>query len=439
MIGKKTNRIKRSTLDEIKTLKEIMDLNKKLSGAKDEKTQKIILSKIESAKALFKTQQNEANEALNEISLAKPLSISSGDYSLKEKKEGSQNSFLEYDLFAEKEISSPFVKKDLPSLEKLSIKRLNKRELEKKGKVEDKPSKYVNIAVRNFYPISRKLIHGGMFNSLKRELVKANMQFIPENYVSVLFFTTLLSFFASILLFIFLLFFEVSSAFPMISLAEQSVKERAFKFFWIIFVIPLMSFLGIYIYPSLEKKSTENKINQELPFVTIHMSSISGAMKDPTKMFGIIISTGDYPNMQKEFSKIINEINLYGYDLVSALRNNAFNCPSAKLAELYNGISTTVSSGGNLSQFFEKRAETLLFDYKIEREKYNKSTETFMNIYLSVIIAAPMILMLLLIIMRISGLGISLSTPMISLITILGVTVANIFFLTFLYLKQPAQ
>lgn len=439
MIGKKTNRIKRSTLDEIKTLKEIMDLNKKLSGAKDEKTQKIILSKIESAKALFKTQQNEANKALNEISLAKPLSISSGDYSLKEKKEGSQNSFLEYDLFAEKEISSPFVKKDLPSLEKLSIKRLNKRELEKKGKVEDKPSKYVNIAVRNFYPISRKLIHGGMFNSLKRELVKANMQFIPENYVSVLFFTTLLSFFASILLFIFLLFFEVSSAFPMISLAEQSVKERAFKFFWIIFVIPLMSFLGIYIYPSLEKKSTENKINQELPFVTIHMSSISGAMKDPTKMFGIIISTGDYPNMQKEFSKIINEINLYGYDLVSALRNNAFNCPSAKLAELYNGISTTVSSGGNLSQFFEKRAETLLFDYKIEREKYNKSTETFMNIYLSVIIAAPMILMLLLIIMRISGLGISLSTPMISLITILGVTVANIFFLTFLYLKQPAQ
>jgi archaeal flagellar protein FlaJ len=225
----------------------------------------------------------------------------------------------------------------------------------------------------------------------------------------------------------------------MISIAGEAFQSRALKLFWMIFVIPLGTFFMLYTYPSLQKKSIEGKINQELPFVTIHMSSISGAMKDPSKMFEIIISTGEYPMMQKEFAKIINEIRIYGYDLVSALRNSSFNCPSVKLAELYNGISTTISSGGDLSQFFEKRAETLLFDYKIEREKYTKSTETFIDVYLSVVIAAPMILMLLLIIMRISGLGISLSTPMISLITILGVTMTNIFFLIFLYIKQPAQ
>jgi flagellar protein FlaJ len=226
---------------------------------------------------------------------------------------------------------------------------------------------------------------------------------------------------------------------PIITFASESIQERLVKFALIPLVIPMFTFLMVSFYPSMERKSVGNKINQELPFVTIHMSSISGAMKDPSKMFEIIILTGEYPSITKEFSKIINEINLYGYDLVSALRNSAFNCPSEKLAELYNGISTTISSGGDLSQFFEKRAETLLFDYKMERDKYNKATETYMDIYLSVVIAGPMILMLLLIIMRVSGLGITLSTSAISLITVSGVTIANIFFLIFLYIKQPAQ
>ena len=67
--------------------------------------------------------------------------------------------------------------------------------------------------------------------------------------------------------------------------------------------------------------------------------------------------------------------------------------------------------------FFEKRAETFLFDYKLEREKYTRIAETFMDIYISVVIAAPLILMLLLMMIRISGLGISMSTKMITIIT----------------------
>ena len=60
-----------------------------------------------------------------------------------------------------------------------------------------------------------------------------------------------------------------------------------------------------------------------------------------------------------------------------------------------------------------------------------------MDIYISAVIAAPMILMLLLMMMRISGLGISLSTGMISLIMILAVSLINILFLAFLHIKQP--
>ncbi len=438
MIEEQIKTFKEKVFKEISIIEDVIRLEEDVQRSKSEKDQKTLLSQIELRKTTLEIQKKEVNEFLTQLSLTTfDLEISENPQT---KEKVLSDMSTGYNLLSnQRPPSSPLTRKDLPFLEKLSLKRVKEKKEVIPGYRGEKPSRYVNFAVRSFYSQSRKLIYGGMFSSLRKSLVRANMQFIPENYVSVMLFTTVLSIFISIFLFIFLLFFNISMVAPMISLAGEAIQSRMLKFLWIIFIIPLGTFFMLYSYPSLEKKSIEGKINQELPFVTIHMSSIAGAMKDPSKMFGIIISTREYPAIQKEFAKIINEIHIYGYDLVSALRNSAFNCPSRKLAELYNGISTTISSGGNLAEFFEKRAETLLFDYKIEREKYNKSTETFMDIYLSVVIAAPMILMLLLIIMRVSGLGISLSTPMISLVTILGVTVANIFFLIFLYIKQPAQ
>ena len=209
------------------------------------------------------------------------------------------------------------------------------------------------------------------------------------------------------------------------------------KVFWILFVIPIGTFLIMYFYPSLEKKSIEKQIDQELPFATINMSAISGSMLEPSKIFTIIIKTKEYPYLEKEFTKLINEINIYGYDLVTALRSIALNNPSKKLADLFNSLATTITSGGDLSEFFDKRSQSLLFEHKLEREKYTKTAETFMDIYISVVIAAPMILMLLLIMMKISGLGISVSSSMITLIMVLGVSIVNIVFLAFLHLRQP--
>jgi len=265
------------------------------------------------------------------------------------------------------------------------------------------------------------------------------MEYISATYVPVIFFSTLVSVIVAILVMVFLLFFNVSSAPPFITSIEESLGIRFLKVFWILFAVPVATYAFAYFYPELEKKSLESKINQELPFATIHMSSITSSMIEPSKIFSILISTGGYPHLEKEFIKLQNEINIYGYDLITALRNRSANSPSRKLADLYNGLVTTITSGGDLPQFFEKRSQTLLFEHRLEVEKSAKTAETFMDIYISAVIAAPMILMLLLMMMSISGFGISLSPFMISLIMILSVSIINIVFLTFLHLKQPKE
>lgn len=326
-------------------------------------------------------------------------------------------------------------KDGLTTIERLTIKRIKKGEKKEKVKGVKKPSGFAKVSSKYFYNQSMAFLKRGFFDKLKRDLVKGNIEFVPAAYLSIVLFSTVIATIIATLVVAFFTFFSFSFMPPFISMAGGSILGR---FLQLVLLIPLAC-LGTlvfgYMYPSLEKKSLERKIDHELPFAAIHMSAVSSAMIEPSKMFNIIISTGEYPNLKKEFTKLQNEINVYGYDLVTALKNRAYNSPSKKLAELFNGLATTINSGGNLPVFFEKRAQTLLFEYRIEVEKQGRSAETFMDVYISVVIAAPMVLMLLLMMMRISGLGIALSTGMITLTVVSVVSFINIIFLGFLQLK----
>ncbi|HUS48699.1 MAG TPA: type II secretion system F family protein [Candidatus Paceibacterota bacterium] len=300
-----------------------------------------------------------------------------------------------------------------------------------------KPSLYAKISNRFFSKWSNQLIDKGHFSKLRGELRKANMPFLLHTYISMAFFTTVLSVFAAILILVVLLFFNVGIGFPFFALTKESILLRLAKYFWLIFAIPAAMFFAFYFYPSTEKKSIAKKINQELPFIVIHMSAIASSGVEPSNIFKIIVLGEEYPATKKELKKLLNQINLYGYDLVTALRNSARLTSSNKLAELFNGLATTITSGGSLNEFLDKRAETLVFDYRLEREKYTHMAETFMNIYISVVIAAPMILTMLLVMITLTGMGFGLSMNAVSLLMVLGIAVINIVFLVFLHLKQP--
>lgn len=323
-------------------------------------------------------------------------------------------------------------------LEEETLKRLRKKEKTKSKEKKKKPNKYAKIANTLFSEKALKLLHRkkGMFENLERDLIKANLQFTPTTYVSIILYTTFLSIFAGILITLFFLFFKVTAELPIISFVNANLGTRFLHVFWILIVTPVVTFIAMYVYPALERKSTEYHINHELPFATINMAAIAGSLIDPSKIFNIIITTKEYPFLSKEFTKIMNEINIHGYNFVSALKSTAFNSPSKKLSALLSGLATTINSGGDLPNFFEERSKSLLFEYRIEKEKQTKSAESFMDIYISLVVAAPMILMLVLVMMKISGLGVSFSTGTITLIMVLGVSVLNIIFLVVLGLRK---
>jgi flagellar protein FlaJ len=431
---------------EKKMLEEINSLENYMKLAEPEE-KKMILSQVKLIKETFKKTNEEIPLILEQINLTKNLNKKEEENEIPkaieepnivEKKESALKNPINAINAKISNIKKGYSLKELKPtlLEKQTLRRIREKSKKVKAPKEKKPSKYINLANRIFSKLSDKIISDKTFQDLERDLIKANLQFTSRSYISVIFLTTCIAAFIGICLAIFFMFFNIVNVLPIIVKSTEAIAERLWKLILIFILTPVLTFIIMYLYPGMEKSSTEMRIEDELPFATIHMSAISGSMIDPSKIFDIIISTHEYPYLEKEFKKLINEINLHGYDLVSALRNSAYNTPSKKLSELFNGLATTINSGGYLPEFFDKRSQTLLFENRLEQEKKTKAAETFMDIYISLVIAAPMILMILLMIMKISGLGISMSTSMITVIVGLSVTMINIVFLTFLQLKK---
>ena len=77
-------------------------------------------------------------------------------------------------------------------------------------------------------------------------------------------------------------------------------------------------------------------------------------------------------------------------------------------------------------------------DYRLERQKYAALAGTFMDVYISILIAAPLVLMMMFIVMNVAGLGMGgLSISALMGISIAGIIVVNIIFLIVLNMKQP--
>jgi len=283
-----------------------------------------------------------------------------------------------------------------------------------------RPSMIARVSNKIFGGVAEKI--GNVTTDLKQDLKESNSRFLVSTYIAIGLFSTVSVLILSILLFVLLMFLGMDIAI----------------FFWTPPFIAFIVAVVFYMYPSINKSSLNKEISNELPFASIYMSAVAGSNVEPTKIFKIIADSPEYRHVGVEMRKIINQIEVYGYDLVNALRNVAKSTINKKLAELLNGMATNIASGSSLKNYLEKKSQNLLDDYKLERNKYNEVASTFMDVYISVLITAPLILVMLIVIMSLTNLKFgSMSTDSMLTLSIVLVAVVNVIFLVFIQIKQP--
>ena len=141
---------------------------------------------------------------------------------------------------------------------------------------------------------------------------------------------------------------------------------------------------------------------------------------------------------QKEIKKILNYINLFGYDLTTALKNVANTTASPELKELLYGMVSTIETGGDLRGYLKEKAEDALNLYRLDRKKQIEALATYSEVYTSLLIAAPLLLLVTLAI--INSIGGNIGGFEVKTLAWIGVAVAlpliNIGFMFFISMSQ---
>ncbi len=311
-------------------------------------------------------------------------------------------------------------------IEAKTLKKIKSKILKKKvplaREIIAKPSFLASISNKIFYNTSSKLSKKSFFKSLRKDLRKANMPYTLSSYVSIILFVTLISF---ILTFI-------------IALALTTSLSIAIRNIAIAVALTAIIFFLALSWPSNMASSNRKKIDSELPFATSHMTAIASSKVEPSRIFSIMAMTKEYKSFSVEMRKIVNQINVYGYDLTTALRNVARQTPSRKLADLLNGMATTITTGGNLTTYLNEKSKSILLDYRLSHERYATVIGMYSDIYTALLIAAPLIFMLLLAIISIIGTSfIGMPAPTLANLGIGIIAVLNVIFLIFLHFTQP--
>lgn len=194
----------------------------------------------------------------------------------------------------------------------------------------------------------------------------------------------------------------------------------------------------LYGYPSILSASRAAEIEVHLPFVLAHMSTIASSGAPPSAIFRLVSRFKEYGQIAVEFEKISRNIESFGMDEITAMKDVMAKTPSFQMKEILGGMITTIASGGRLSEHLAEKSRQAMFEYKMVQQRYTEMLAVYADIYAAILIAAPLLLITTLAVIAPLGGSIFGIQPMVMIyiIVYLLVPLLNIMFLLFLHITK---
>jgi len=284
-----------------------------------------------------------------------------------------------------------------------------------------------NVTVRKitlFFVNNFPQFFGYLYNALRA----ANVRVLSNTYVNILVLVTLMM---TLGVFFILLFVFFALNYPL-----YQIFLRSFIFAIVGGVLCATIF---YMYPFIRIRERRRKTTVNLPFAINHMSAVATSGVPPARMFELIADSGEYDEVGVEVKKIVDFINIFGYDLLTAIRAVSATTPSLVFRKFLEGLVSTVETGGDLVSYFRQEADEAALTYKLERQRYNETVSTYSDIYTGVLIAAPLFFISAMAMINILGGtlgGLGVGTVM-ALGAYVVIPLLNIGFILFLQMTQP--
>lgn len=247
-------------------------------------------------------------------------------------------------------------------------------------------SRYEQFAYRLFGPSLEQ--KAGDNHRLRHSLREAHIFKRPEEYLSFSYLNMLVAFLAT--------------GIPVGILAVLSLVDiLPFPLATFVFLgpIPFVSAALIYVLtfvvPEVRAAARARAIDAKLPYALNYVATMASAGVAPDEIFATLADEPVYGEVAEEADLITRDIELIGMDLVTALTEAMDRTPSETFQDLLQGAITTLTTGGDLKEYFLTKSEQYLQQHRQDQEGFLETLGVLTESFVVVVVAAPLFLLVM--------------------------------------------
>jgi flagellar protein FlaJ len=156
-----------------------------------------------------------------------------------------------------------------------------------------------------------------------------------------------------------------------------------------------LTYLVFILYPGLEAGNRRRNIDASLPYAINYITSMSTAGITPAEVFRLLGSSTIYGQSAVEARYIAREIDIFGRDLIDSLRLVSSSTPSRRMKEFLQGTMASVSSGGNITEYFRTKAEQYALENRQTQKMFLETLALVSESYVTAMVAGTLFLIIL--------------------------------------------
>ena len=156
-----------------------------------------------------------------------------------------------------------------------------------------------------------------------------------------------------------------------------------------------LTYLAFILYPGLEAGNRRRNIDASLPYAINYITSMSTAGITPAEVFRLLGSSTIYGQSAVEARYIAREIDIFGRDLIDALRLVSASTPSRRMKEFLQGTMASVASGGNITEYFRTKAEQYALENRQTQKMFLETLALVSESYVTAMVAGTLFLIIL--------------------------------------------
>ena len=157
----------------------------------------------------------------------------------------------------------------------------------------------------------------------------------------------------------------------------------------------VLTLILTYAFPMLKASERKMPIEMNLPYISSFLTLLSSSNVPPAIIFKSVSRIDTLKEVRQEFGNIIRDVEVFGDDLMTAVRKNAKLSPNHRLRELLIGYVATIRTGGSPTEYLKVQTEETNRDRLGKLDAMLESLSAIAEIYVMVLVAMPLLFVVL--------------------------------------------